>query len=473
MERPTQSVRLRLMGNERYRAASGHQKATLVRAAVADALVLYKSALSASRSPVDRAAAAKNAGVCASRLMQLQHEAGGADPRAAGSLATAAKEACEFLMLARAAGALAGNSPEWAAQVERHTAETVSWALSATETWLASDAAGPLRTVVDALAHGPHASLPACAAALAPITLRLAEKLLHAAVLLVDAARAAEDDDGAAAELRAVQAGRPLLADAAPYLARARQLAAIAGAHDGDDDDDEREAAANELEQTLALHRAILDSKLELLRGEAQLAAAVRDAEEVSYEGVWAALDTFKAAVLAARERDLEGEAAALSRIGSIFADVLKKPERAHAAFRQSLDLALSAAPRSFAAKAWFAAAQAAVRERQERCAREDDAEKSRREDELLASKGAECEAIARADAQGAIALLRHVYEHHPPMRATDKLGSVAPDDLTKTLQSAVVHYHPDKHPKGGDPVAAALANFICKRLTAAYQRFK
>jgi hypothetical protein len=82
-------------------------------------------------------------------------------------------------------------------------------------------------------------------------------------------------------------------------------------------------------------------------------------------------------------------------------------------------------------------------------------------------------EAIARADAQGAIALLRHVYEHHPPIRATDKLGSVAPDDLTKTLQSAVVHYHPDKHPKGGDPVAAAVANFICKRLTAAYQRFK
>lgn len=367
-------------------------------------------------------------------------------------------------------GVKAGNADEWVADIEDRTAKLVDWAVKHTES-LATNQTAPLRILVDALSHGPHASLPACADQLAPINRMAAEKLLQAVVLLVDTARGGSSTlpgEDTAKELKAVKDGRPLLADAQQYLLRARELATCA---DQLGTCEELDQELDELEETLNVHAAILDSTMRFLIGEAQLHAAVKGSEEINIDGVWEALDSFKAAVVAAREKDLECEAAALSRMGTIFKDLLKIQTKAEEAFQRSLELALAAAPRTFYNKAWFAVANAEVFEKQQRKRREEEAAESKEEKELLAGKDEECKAIDKAFNKGAVALLEHVYKHHPPAKG-GTLGSVSADDLKKTLRNAVTHYHPDKQP-GADKVAAALASYICKRLSAKYNMMK
>ena len=95
---------------------------------------------------------------------------------------------------------------------------------------------------------------------------------------------------------------------------------------------------------------------------------------EAKLEAAWQALDSFKSAVMAAKERDLEGEAVALSRQASVFSELLSEDVRARPLFLSSITLAAACAPRSFHGQKWYDTAVAfmqRVREAEERAADE------------------------------------------------------------------------------------------------------
>lgn len=77
------------------------------------------------------------------------------------------------------------------------------------------------------------------------------------------------------------------------------------------------------------------------------------------------------------------------------------------------------------------------------------------------------------------IALLKHIYEKHPPKNPAHKLemaeaNEVTPQDLKKVFQKAVIHYHPDKvNEKEHGKEWKVLSEEICKRLTAIYEIYK
>ena len=70
--------------------------------------------------------------------------------------------------------------------------------------------------------------------------------------------------------------------------------------------------------------------------------------EELNFEMVWKAVDSYMEAIILAREIDMEVEAIALSRLGSVYDKILKDKIRAKTYFRRSIQLAMSLHPRTF-----------------------------------------------------------------------------------------------------------------------------
>ena len=70
--------------------------------------------------------------------------------------------------------------------------------------------------------------------------------------------------------------------------------------------------------------------------------------EELNFEMVWKVVDSYMEAIILAREIDMEVEAIALSRLGSVYDKILKDKIRAKTYFRRSIQLAMSLHPRTF-----------------------------------------------------------------------------------------------------------------------------
>ena len=59
--------------------------------------------------------------------------------------------------------------------------------------------------------------------------------------------------------------------------------------------------------------------------------------EELNFEMVWKAVDSYMEAIILAREIDMEVEATALSWLGSVYDKILKDKIRAKTYFRRSI----------------------------------------------------------------------------------------------------------------------------------------
>lgn len=70
--------------------------------------------------------------------------------------------------------------------------------------------------------------------------------------------------------------------------------------------------------------------------------------EDLNFDMVWKVVDCYMEAIVLAREIDMEVEAIALSRLGSIYDKILKDKFRAKTYFRRSIQLAMSLHPRTF-----------------------------------------------------------------------------------------------------------------------------
>lgn len=84
------------------------------------------------------------------------------------------------------------------------------------------------------------------------------------------------------------------------------------------------------------------------------LHSLLMDEENLSMDMVWKVVDLYKEAIILTREKDVEMEAIALSRLGNVNDKILKDKLKAKAYFRRSIQLALSLHPRIFDAEGRF-----------------------------------------------------------------------------------------------------------------------
>jgi hypothetical protein len=92
------------------------------------------------------------------------------------------------------------------------------------------------------------------------------------------------------------------------------------------------------------------------LRTQADLLfdSCLNDAEEVNFDMMWDILDTYKAASLACREKDIENEAIAISRQARLFDKMFKLGIKAKENYRAAFDLAQCLHPKDLSKCGWF-----------------------------------------------------------------------------------------------------------------------
>lgn len=167
----------------------------------------------------------------------------------------------------------------------------------------------------------------------------------------------------------------------------------------------------------------------------------------LSMDLAWDIVDKYKSAILAARERDLEQEAIALSRLGVVYSKLMKQKDQAYSNFHRSVTAALSLSPRTFDREPWFIEAQAAVKAHQMARQRREQEEEMANEAELRAEVMELLNKVSAKASSGTVPLLRFLYSDSAtkPKNASHTLGSVGANDLKRTLTKALLHYNPSK----------------------------
>jgi hypothetical protein len=80
----------------------------------------------------------------------------------------------------------------------------------------------------------------------------------------------------------------------------------------------------------------------------------VNDAEQLNWNMMWEIADMYKEALLQTRERDIENEAIALTRLGRMFEKIFKIRDKAHSYYRRAFDLAQCLMPGDLNKLSWF-----------------------------------------------------------------------------------------------------------------------
>ncbi|KXS13351.1 hypothetical protein M427DRAFT_45688 [Gonapodya prolifera JEL478] len=174
--------------------------------------------------------------------------------------------------------------------------------------------------------------------------------------------------------------------------------------------------------------------------GDATLERATKGSEELSVEGAWVAYDHFKQAALLTRELDVENEAIAFSRMGRVWLEVFKDKARAHGNFLRSVELAQTLYPRDLSTRPWYSLAVASIESRRAELQEREQEAAVREKAPFLEQLQDEIAALDEAAKKGTEALVKHVYEKHPPKVEGAMMGSL----------ETVVHYHTDRNLKDG-----------------------
>ena len=76
--------------------------------------------------------------------------------------------------------------------------------------------------------------------------------------------------------------------------------------------------------------------------------------EDLNFDMVWEVVDCYMEAIVLAKEINIEVEAIALSRLGSVYDKILKDKIRAKTYFTRSIQLAMTLHPRTFDSEGKF-----------------------------------------------------------------------------------------------------------------------
>jgi len=227
-----------------------------------------------------------------------------------------------------------------------------------------------------------------------------------------------------------------------------------------------------EVQENILTQIAICESSLKRMTADQMLARTLAEAEEVNPELVWTVVDMLTESIVLARDRDLEGVLIAYSRIGALYEKFLMNKSIAYNFHLRVVTGAISLQPRIVTAEEWYIASSQFVEEERRRRIRREDEEVQKERLPFLNAMKKELDELRKKSEMGSSVLLKHVYSKHPPKNPAHVMGSLDGEELKKSLQKAITHYHPDKAP-ADDRNWKVLCEEITKYLTSAYSRFK
>lgn len=192
---------------------------------------------------------------------------------------------------------------------------------------------------------------------------------------------------------------------------------------------------------------------------------AINSSETIEIELVWDAIDNYKAAVIKARDRDIEIEAECVSKMATIFEKILFVKETARAYHYNCLELAESMKPKTFYSCTWYLKSKAAVERYQKEVVDEEDKEKEAKRSTvidkikpIITEINTQFKKLPKGD------FLKYLYEKHSHPKKNHKLDEEKlSTNLKNCYRNAAVHYHPDKNDEKENGLEW---HFICEEIS-------
>ncbi|XP_050406722.1 uncharacterized protein LOC126822039 [Patella vulgata] len=204
----------------------------------------------------------------------------------------------------------------------------------------------------------------------------------------------------------------------------------------------------------------------------------ISNEEEINFDIIWDIIDKYRRVIILTREKEIELEAIASSRIGKIYHKVLKLENKAKSYFTRTLELATTLIPRTMFNEEWYRVAAEGLKGFQDEERMREDEENRLAREEIMNELKDELFDLKKKFEEGKVDFLKFLYKTHPPKNDKHVLGELPdqpePAQLKKLYQKAVVHFHPDKidisvHGKKWK----VLSEEICKILTSQYESYK
>ena len=236
-------------------------------------------------------------------------------------------------------------------------------------------------------------------------------------------------------------------------------------------DDPEICEEARDFKERVYVHLCIAQSVSLRLQAENLYHAHLQNQEIINFDFIWDLVDMFKQCTLLVREQDLEQEAIGLSRLGKVFDELLKLPDKAKGYYKRSFHLATALFPRTFNTKDWYRDCSQAVEGYQKEVVQREEIKWQEERKPFIKVLKPELDDLTKAFEKGYVMLLKHVYSKHPPKNTDHTL--VDDGKTKKAVKMALMHYHTDKLNKEEDMKWYVLCEEICKMLTQKYEQLK
>ena len=228
---------------------------------------------------------------------------------------------------------------------------------------------------------------------------------------------------------------------------------------------------ARDFKERVYVHLCIAQSVSLRLQAENLYHEHLQNQESINFDFIWDLVDMFKQCTLLVREQDLEQEAIGLSRLGKVFDELLKLPDKAKGYYKQSFHLATALFPRIFNTKDWYQDCSQAVERYQKEIVQREEIKWQEQRKPFITVLKPELDDLGKAFEKGYVMLLKHVYSKHPPKNPDHTL--VDDGKTKKAVKMALVHYHTDRQNKEEDMKWYVLCEEICKLLTQKYEQLK
>jgi hypothetical protein len=173
-----------------------------------------------------------------------------------------------------------------------------------------------------------------------------------------------------------------------------------------------------DLEESTSIHLSIAESAMARERGELAWKSAIQDNEHLQMELVWDAVDHYNQAIILAREKCLESEAVAQSRLGELF-QVLFVTDKSKEHYRAAVDLALTMTPRNFQRQNWYQKCLNGLQTYQDEQKWKEQKEQERIRAPIKEELKEVLDEFKAASAKSADHFLKLIYAKHPPKRGT------------------------------------------------------
>jgi hypothetical protein len=173
-----------------------------------------------------------------------------------------------------------------------------------------------------------------------------------------------------------------------------------------------------DLEESTLIHLSIAESAMARERGELAWKSAIQDNENLQMELVWDAVDHYNQAIILAREKCLESEAVARSRLGELY-HVLSVTDKSKEHYKAAVGLALTMTPRNLQGRNWYQKCLNGLQTYQDEQKWKEQKERERIRAPIKEELKEVLDELKAASAKSADHFLKLIYAQHPPKRGT------------------------------------------------------